>query len=46
MIAAHPLGLGMPEECGKMHAIYLLSDASKWMTGNQNLVLDGGYSVR
>ena len=44
MVAAHPLGLGMPEDVANA-CIYLLSDASKWMTGT-NLVLDGGYSVR
>lgn len=40
----HPLGLGKPEDVA--HAcIYLLSDASRWMTGN-NLIIDGGYTTR
>ncbi|MEI8005613.1 MAG: SDR family oxidoreductase [Bacteroidota bacterium] len=40
----HPLGFGMPEDVANA-CIYLLSDASRWMTGN-NIILDGGYSVR
>jgi len=44
MSDAHPLGFGEPEDVAYA-AIYLLSDAGKWMTGN-NLILDGGYSVR
>ena len=41
----YPLGrYGKPEDVA--HAmIYLLSDASKWVTGT-NLVIDGGYSIR
>lgn len=40
----HPLGLGKPEDVA--HAsIYLLSDASRWVTGS-NLVVDGGYTAR
>jgi len=44
MADAHPLGFGLPEDVAYA-AVYLLSDAGRWMTGN-NLVLDGGYSVR
>lgn len=40
----HPLGLGEPEDIAN-GCQFLLSDASKWMTG-QNLVIDGGYSIK
>ena len=41
--AKHLLGLG---ECSDISnvCIYLLSDAAKWVTG-QNFVIDGGYTV-
>ncbi len=39
-----PLGLGEPEDVSNA-CIYLLSDASRWVTG-QNLVVDGGYTIR
>lgn len=39
----HPLGLGKTEDVANA-CIYLLSDASSWMTG-QNLVIDGGYTI-
>lgn len=35
---------GNPEEVAYA-AIYLLSDASKWVTGS-NMVIDGGYTIR
>lgn len=41
----YPLGrYGRPEDVAYA-IIYLLSDASSWMTGN-NILLDGGYSLR
>lgn len=39
-----PLGLGKPSDVANL-AIFLLSDASKWITG-QNLIVDGGYTAR
>jgi NAD(P)-dependent dehydrogenase (short-subunit alcohol dehydrogenase family) len=42
--ALHPLGLGKPEDVANA-AIYLLSDASGWVTGT-NLFVDGGYTAR
>jgi len=39
----YPLGLGAPEDVANA-AIYLLSDASQWVTGT-NLILDGGFSI-
>jgi NAD(P)-dependent dehydrogenase (short-subunit alcohol dehydrogenase family) len=40
----HPLGLGKPEYIANA-CVFLLSDASKWITGT-NLIVDGGYSAR
>ena len=40
----HPLGLGVPEDVAYA-AIYLLSDAARWVTGS-NLFVDGGYTAR
>jgi len=40
----HPLGIGNVEDIANA-CIYLLSDASKWVTGT-NLIVDGGYSAR
>jgi len=39
----YPLGIGEPEDVANA-AVYLLSDASKWVTGI-NLTLDGGFSI-
>ena len=38
------LGLGKIEDIANA-CIYLLSDASKWVTGT-NLIVDGGYCAR
>jgi NAD(P)-dependent dehydrogenase (short-subunit alcohol dehydrogenase family) len=43
-IAQYPLGIGVPEDVANA-CIYLLSDASKWVTGT-NLVIDGGFTAR
>jgi len=40
----YPLGYGSPEDVA-LAAIYLLSDASKWVTGS-SLIMDGGYSLQ
>jgi NAD(P)-dependent dehydrogenase (short-subunit alcohol dehydrogenase family) len=40
----HPLGLGKTEDIANA-CVFLLSDASRWMTG-QNLIVDGGYTVK
>lgn len=42
--AMHPLGLGQPEDVAYA-CIYLLSDASRWVTGT-NMIVDGGYLAR
>jgi NAD(P)-dependent dehydrogenase (short-subunit alcohol dehydrogenase family) len=44
MLSRHPLGLGEVSDVAHA-AVYLLSDASKWVTGT-NMVLDGGYLAR
>ncbi len=38
------MGLGNPNDIANA-CIYLLSDASHWVTGS-NLVVDGGYTTR
>lgn len=40
----HPLGLGTTEDIANA-CIYLLSDAGRWVTG-QNLIVDGGFTAR
>jgi NAD(P)-dependent dehydrogenase (short-subunit alcohol dehydrogenase family) len=42
--AMHPLGIGRPEDVAHA-AAFLLSDASRWVTGS-TLVVDGGYTAR
>lgn len=42
--AKHLLGLGQCSDISNA-CIYLLSDASRWVTG-QNLIVDGGFTVR
>lgn len=39
----HPLGLGTTTDVANA-CVYLLSDASRWVTG-QNLIIDGGYTI-
>lgn len=43
LISKHLLGLGETSDIS-YGVIYLLSDASRWITG-QNLVIDGGYTA-
>jgi len=42
-ISRHPLGLGKPEDVAYA-CIYLLSEASRWVTGS-NMMVDGGYTA-
>lgn len=42
--AAHPLGLGTPEDVAKA-IVFLLSDAAQWITGT-SLRVDGGYTAQ
>ena len=43
-VEGFPLGLGKTTDISNA-CIYLLSDASRWVTG-QNIIVDGGYTVR
>ncbi|MGI6790322.1 SDR family NAD(P)-dependent oxidoreductase [Aminivibrio sp.] len=43
IVNSHPLGLGTPEDVANA-AVFLLSKASRWITGS-SLVIDGGYSI-
>jgi NAD(P)-dependent dehydrogenase (short-subunit alcohol dehydrogenase family) len=43
-IDGFPLGLGNTEDIANA-CIYLLSDASRWVTG-QNIIIDGGYTAK
>ena len=40
----HPLGLGRPEDVANA-CVFLLSDASRWITGS-DLIIDGGYTAK
>lgn len=44
IVARHPLGLGSPWDVA-CAAAYLLSEASRWMTGHTH-VIDGGFSAQ
>lgn len=39
-----PLGIGRPEDISQT-CVFLLSDAARWITG-QNIIVDGGFTVR
>ena len=39
-----PLGMGEPSDIANA-CVFLLSDASRWVTG-QNLIVDGGYTIK
>ena len=41
---AHPLGLGTSEDVANA-IVFLLSDASRWITGT-SLTVDGGYTAQ
>lgn len=43
-IADYPLGIGYPEDIANA-CIYLISDASRWVTGT-NLIVDGGFIAK
>ena len=43
-VSGFPLGLGEPTDISTS-VIFLLSDVSKWITG-QNLIVDGGYTIK
>ena len=43
VLGKHPLGLGEPHDVAKA-ALFLLSDASGWITGS-TLTVDGGFSI-
>jgi NAD(P)-dependent dehydrogenase (short-subunit alcohol dehydrogenase family) len=44
IVKMHPLGLGDPDDVA-FASIYLLSEASRWITGS-SLTVDGGYSAQ
>jgi NAD(P)-dependent dehydrogenase (short-subunit alcohol dehydrogenase family) len=44
IIKMHPLGIGEVDDVTPL-IVFLLSDGSKWITG-QNFIIDGGYSIQ
>ncbi|MCP4369642.1 MAG: SDR family oxidoreductase [Deltaproteobacteria bacterium] len=44
IVEMHPLGFGKPEDIANA-CVFLLSEASRWITGT-NLIIDGGYSAK
>jgi NAD(P)-dependent dehydrogenase (short-subunit alcohol dehydrogenase family) len=44
IVKMHPLGIGQPSDVAN-GCVFLLSDASKWITGI-NLYIDGGYGAK
>lgn len=43
-LAKYPLGFGEPEDVAHS-CVFLLSDASRWVTGTE-IIIDGGYSAK
>jgi len=43
-ISEYPLGIGTPEDIANA-CVFLISDASRWITGT-NLIVDGGFTAR
>ena len=44
IVKHYPMGLGDTQDVAKL-CVFLLSEDAKWITG-QNIVIDGGYSVK
>ena len=44
LIAAHPLGVGTPEDVARA-SVFLMAPQNAWITG-ANLVIDGGFTAR
>jgi len=44
IVKQYPMGLGDTQDIAKL-CVFLLSEDAKWITG-QNIVIDGGYSVK
>ena len=43
-LSGFPIGIGNPEDIS-LACVYLLSDAARWITG-QNIIIDGGYTAQ